>query len=556
MALVSKNFSDIITFTRASSATFTGSNGLIQTTPQSKNLLLWTEAFDNAAWTKGSGGAGSVPVVTANAGIAPDGSTTADRVQFNCVGSTVSDRSLLSNAATVLNTTAYAGSVYVKAFSASEVGKQLRVVVENVSTGQIITLTDAWQRVTLTGTSIATTATLLLETRGTLTANTTADVLVWGAQLEVGSTATDYTKNDGGLFPPRFDYDPVTLAAKGLLIEEQRTNLLTYSEYFDNAAWTKGGATISADSASSPDGNNNADRLVEDTSTGDHRTFQGASFTSGTAYTFSVYAKASGRNLLQLANTMAGGFTSTFDLTAGTITNTSSGTATITNAGNGWYRCSVSNTSGFTGVSNNQIRLVDTGTNTSYTGNGTSGAFIWGAQLEAGSFATSYIPTVASQVTRSADVASVNTLSPWFNASSGSFYAEADITGAPASNRLFEVHDGTDNNRLFTYTVNSSNSTRFHGVAAGASTEAIAASSSPTSGVPFKTAGAFTAGEYAVCYNGGTVATAAPAALPTGLSAMVLGARRSGAQVLNGHLRRLTFYPRRLSNAELQAITA
>ena len=342
---------------------------------------------------------------------------------------------------------------------------------------------------------------------------------------------------------PRFDYDPVTLAAKGLLIEEQRTNLLTYSEQFDNAAWTKGDATVTANATTAPDGTTTADKLVENTANAAHFVNQSAG-TVGVSETRTIYAKAAERTWLYLG--IGAGSTAYFDLVNGVTGNVVGATASISAVGNGWYRCSLNATRATN--SNNVTATASANGTITYTGDGTSGIFIWGAQLEAGSFATSYIPTVASQVTRSADVASVNTLSPWFNASSGSFYAEADITGAPAGNRLFEVHDGTDNNRLLLYTVNSASSTRF--------TDAVAASSLPTSGVPFKAAGAFTAGEYVVCYNGGTVGTAAPAALPTGLSAMVLGARRTGAQALNGHLRRVTFYPRRLSNAELQALTS
>jgi hypothetical protein len=169
-----------------------------------------------------------------------------------------------------------------------------------------------------------------------------------------------------------------------------RRNLLTRTEEFGDAVWTKGGVTVSANTDVAPDGTTTADRLIEDTSTGEHRTFQNAIFTSGLTYTFSVYVKPLGRSLVQLTSSSAAIWTATFDVTAGSVTNTVSGTASISAAGNGWFRLAISATSILTASSNLQVRLVDTGINTVYTGNGTSGILIWGAQLELGSTATNY----------------------------------------------------------------------------------------------------------------------------------------------------------------------
>jgi hypothetical protein len=173
------------------------------------NLLTYSEQFDNAVWSKSSGGTGVAPTVTANAGVAPDGTNTAERVQFNCVGSTISDRSWITQSATIANASSYTGTVYVKAFDVANVGRQLRFVVESVTSAQVITLTSDWQRVTLTGTSSVTTGSLLIETRGTVTNSATADALLWGADLRPTSQAT-------GLIGPTYqriaaatDYDVV-----------------------------------------------------------------------------------------------------------------------------------------------------------------------------------------------------------------------------------------------------------------------------------------------------------------------------------------------------------
>jgi hypothetical protein len=170
-------------------------------------------------------------------------------------------------------------------------------------------------------------------------------------------------------------------------------NLLTYSQEFDNAAWTKGGGAISANSTTAPDGTTTADLFTEDTSTGDHRTFQNVGVANTTAHSFSVYLKPNGRSLVTLTFVSVG--EATFNISAGTVTNTALGTAEIEAAANGWYRCTIKFTTATTGY-NAQIRLVSTGTTTSYTGNGTSGVFVWGAQLEPSASVGTYVPTTSA----------------------------------------------------------------------------------------------------------------------------------------------------------------
>ena len=160
--------------------------------PQRTNLLPSSNTPTDSSWSKTSLGAGTAPVVTANAATSPDGTTNASRVQFNCGGTTSSDRSILRQNITIANTTNYAGTFYVKAYSSGEIGKQLRFVIEGVTSQVIITLTDSWQRVATTGASSTTSTNYLIETRGGTTTNTTADVLIYGAQFEAGAFATTY----------------------------------------------------------------------------------------------------------------------------------------------------------------------------------------------------------------------------------------------------------------------------------------------------------------------------------------------------------------------------
>jgi hypothetical protein len=159
---------------------------------QSTNLALYSEDFTNATWVKTTSGSGNAPTVTANAGTSPDGTANADRVQFDCVGTTTSDRSILRQSISITNGTAYTFSFYVKAYSSGEVGKELNIRAENITGNPTITLTADWQRVTVSGTASASSTLLIIETRGAVTANTTADILIWGAQLEASSYPTSY----------------------------------------------------------------------------------------------------------------------------------------------------------------------------------------------------------------------------------------------------------------------------------------------------------------------------------------------------------------------------
>lgn len=219
------------------------------------------------------------------------------------------------------------------------------------------------------------------------------------------STAT-YYGSDGllktaAINEPRVDYDPATLALRGLLVEEQRTNLLLRSQEFDNASWGKVRCTVSANATTGPDGSLTADKIIEDTSNNSHTVLQsGPSMVLGSVYTYSCYFKAAERTRAQLSSANGAPFC-TFDLSAGTVV--SGAGAAIQSVGNGWYRCSVTYTSTATATETVYIWLVASGTTNSYLGNGTSGVYVWGAQLEAGNFATSYIPTTSAAVTRAVD---------------------------------------------------------------------------------------------------------------------------------------------------------
>jgi hypothetical protein len=198
-----------------------------------------------------------------------------------------------------------------------------------------------------------------------------------------GDTAT-VINSSGNIAPinadlPRFDFDPITLLCKGLLIEEARTNLFLYSAEFDNIYWGKIRSSITANATISPDGASTGDKLVENLDNGTHLIVRTETTTNTSANTWSIYAKASERPSINIVvregTTFLRSSNATFNLSAGTVVG---------------------------GVDTNSQALfqLNNGSVSSYQGDGTSGIFIWGAQLEAGAFATSYIPTTEPDTQR------------------------------------------------------------------------------------------------------------------------------------------------------------
>ena len=171
-------------------------------------------------------------------------------------------------------------------------------------------------------------------------------------------------------------------------------NLLTSPEDFSAAAWTKLGASVAANAIAAPDGTLTADLLVEDTSTGTHITLQTATVTISTAYTLTLFVKGGGRNWVQLLENGGSSSNAYFNLSAGTVgTVTGVGAvASIEALSGGWYRCRLTFTTGGAQVAaNTQARIATADTVNSYTGDGTSGIYVWGARLEAGSVAADYL---------------------------------------------------------------------------------------------------------------------------------------------------------------------
>jgi hypothetical protein len=570
MGLIQKAFSDIITFSRASNATRIGPTGRVEYAPH--NLLTYSEQFDNAAWITARAS------VVANAVAAPNGTVTADKlVEDTTASNNHRIRQDISTSAIPYTFTVFCKAAergYVALYNLTTLSGQVfdlitgtvGVVVGTAPTSASITSAgNGWYRCSITVTATAATNSwslyILPSNTSTLTytGDGTSGIYVWGAQLSVGSVPGDYTPTtSAAVYGPRFDFDPVTLAARGLLIEEQRTNLLTYSEQFNNAAWTADNVIKTADTTTSPDGTVNADSITESATTANHRIYQVLSkAASAITYTASVYAKTNGRNMrLHFdGGTVGNSVSAGFNLSAGTIsvaataTGTFSGaSATITPVGNGWYQCTVTGTTGTETTVRPNIFVLN-GTTDYYAGDGTSGIYVWGAQLEAGSFATSYIPTLASTVTRSADVATVNTLSPWFNATEGTLFAEFNASTGVSYCAPTSLYTDANNEITIVGGTAGAGAAGFV-VVAGGSVQA----NPGTRALSRKIAGAYKLNDFAVSTNGAAAATDTSGTVPS-ISTLGLGSSYSSSY-LNGHLRRVAYYPRRLANAELQALTA
>ena len=266
-----------------------------------------------------------------------------------------------------------------------------------------------------------------------------------------------YIENMGSNVP-RLDYpliDGVVQSCPALLLEPQRTNLQIRSEEFSNSAWGKSGSTVTANQVVSPDGSQTADKINDSGSgTGVVQVFDFvSSLSSGSSYTFSVFAKKGTIDYISLRNenfTTPNNSTSYFNISNGTLgTVDTDHTAKIIDYGNGWYRCSITFTISTDTSGNLVIRANEADNTPNVVRNGTKNVYLWGAMFEQGSYQTSYIKTTSGQVTRSADACNGSGTSAEFNDSEGVLFAEfKGFTDTDISNRYITISDGTISNSI------------------------------------------------------------------------------------------------------------
>jgi hypothetical protein len=573
-----------ITFTRASTASFYDGKTVAKA---EENLLERSQEFDNAYWLKLNS------TVTANAATAPDGTSTAEKI-FETTDNTAHNIAVDANKITITNGQTYACSVFAKAAEVTllqlTLGASASQAYANfdlsagavvgsggspVSTS-IVDVGGGWYRCILVATSVVTTTSggiLFGPTnsssstrRAAYVGNASNGVLVWGAQLEQRSAASAYTPTTTAPITnyipalqsaasgvARFEHNPVTGESLGLEIEEQRTNLRTYSDDFSNAAWSKDNVTIASNTIIAPDGTLIGDAIVENTANSSHSISGSTTVTAG-LHTVTLYAKAAGRTRFRIREGTTGGFAD-FNL--------ASPSSNMVSVGNGWFRCSVS----LTPASTNfilQVYVADASNNLTYTGNGFSGIYIWGAQLEAGAFATSYIPTVASQVTRLADVAQMtgSNFSSWFRTDEGTVYSEF-LLQPPSGNfpSPWTITDSTalgsaPPNRIQPYQNSTKTSLGFDVTTNGTNQANILTTVSDMGANFTKNAVVFKVNDFASSSNAGTVGTDTAGVLSSSYTQLTIGRDLQTTSSKTGSLvKKIAFYPRRLTNAELQGLT-
>ena len=357
---------------------------------------------------------------------------------------------------------------------------------------------------------------------------------------------------------PRFDYNPVTLACKGLLIEESRSNSILYSDDLSNAFWNRWQCSVTQNATTSPSNTLTAGKLYSNSGQVGNL-YKGITLTAA-SYTISIYAKPAGFSWLLLGAATAGNSGVWFNVSSGVVGTQNAGyTGKIENAGNGWYRCSVTFTA--TAANWNVIVFSTNQDNVLSVGNGADGTYLWGAQLEAGAFATSYIPTTTTALTRNADVATMTgtNFSSWFNASEGAFVAEiqqdTNRNYSGTYRHIYRVLPASGSASSISALVNTSN--QFQAQFADSSSSQASMSVGSNTGTISKFATAYKINSFAAAAQGGATSTDSSGSVPSSLTQIILGSiEGTGAPgCLDGYLRKFFYYPQRLTNAEVQAFS-
>jgi hypothetical protein len=521
-----------ITYT-GGNGTVVGADGLIQFAPH--NLLTYSQAFDDAGWTK------SNSAVTPGAIAAPDSTTTGTLWIPASDGLAATRRLLKSELVTV--GVIYTVSVYVKQqtrryvyltspdASSSDHNAWYDLQAGTVAAANsaviapsITSVGGGWYRITASSIATSTTNYFFLSSTDAasstvVTADGTSGVYIWGAQLNRGARALTYVPTTtAAAWSPRIDYD-ATGACRGLLIEEARTNLCGQPCDLTAAGWTASNVTAAATQAG-PDGVANSASSI--TAGADAGTILFAITSASAARATSAYVK-------RLTGTGAVEMTQDGGTTWAAVTVTSAWTrVTITSA-------TVTNPSvGFRMATN------------------TDAIAVFGVQCETGAFATSVLPSPAA-LARTADNASITgaNFSAWYRADEGTIFAE--WSAIAFTQRSASITDGTQNNAIaLTATTTGSSvdtyvSNSYQGAAGPNNTNVV--------DVVYRQAGAYKANDAQGALAGLVAVTDVAYSVPT-VDRLLLGQGRAGtSQMNNGYLRRVAYYARRLSAAQLRAIT-
>jgi hypothetical protein len=349
---------------------------------------------------------------------------------------------------------------------------------------------------------------------------------------------------------PRVDY--LNNSNGSLILEPQRTNVLVQSTNF-SGGWSLDDATKISNSTTSPDGTTNAITLIGNTNASRHHIRQGAA--GSVTASLSVFAKAKELRYLQIASANSPSQYVNFDVSDGTIGTVGSGftNAKIEDYGNGWYRCSVTSTNQYFAM---YISLVSSLTSSwleSWTmSNNTDGLYLYGAQLEANaSYATSYIPTSGSSVTRNADACSITNVADRIGQTEGTMFVEVELKSASEQILIITSASGNEVNRLQIYI----DANRKIGLYRGDNSVNILSSSTYSLNSVLKIAAVYKSNDYALYVNGVSVGTDTSGTIPPTPSLLYLGSYVDGSKSNTTIINHLQLYNTRLSNSELATLT-
>jgi hypothetical protein len=477
-AAIPTNGNGDMTFTRATTATRVNEAGLVELVPY--NLFTYSEQFDNAIWKKQS------TTVTSNvSNPSPNGTLTADKL--------IPDTSL--NQHRIYQDNNFTGqgvlSVYAKAdgYNFLSLGQGGSVVgssiIFNLSNGTISgtesgftptieNIGNGWYRCSIYRATLGTGAVggyFIVVRNANNSSNYNGDgvsgILTWGAQLVEGSSALTYQKTVDRLDIPRIDYTGG--GCPSILLEPQRTNLVLRSQEFDNASWAKLQVSVVANDTISPDGTMNADKVTADGSVYFHLCQQTLALGSNDC-TATVFAKAGTNDFMQISFGGNAVIYANFDVANGVVGNIGAGNASIIPYPNGWYRC-VYNIPAAEAASVYSINYggiitsltaVRAETNTL-----TTSLYLFGGDIQIGTYPTSYIPTTTATVTRNADAISKTGISDLIGQTEGVLFIETAALFNDLTQRSTSISDGTGNNRLIIYYNSPSNQIFVWGVANG-----------------------------------------------------------------------------------------
>lgn len=389
------------------------------------------------------------------------------------------------------------------------------------------------------------------------------------APLVRSSTAT-YVGSDGLIKTsssnsPRVDYDSVSGLVRGLLVEESRTNLALRSEEFSHSTWNKVNSTIVSNAATSPDGNNNAFKMIDDSNNG-HIIHQVFSVSSGVTFRASCFIKAAELNyaMLQLGGAALPVCPVVINLTTGETIDYGSGyEIKATEYKDGWWRLSFSALTTVTSNMNLTIYTMEDNqySNRNYSGSG-QGIYIWGTQLEqTENKESSYIPTTSSSVTRAQDFPRCTDLSNIsFNNSSGTMYIEAEespnLTDPPLHSKYFSfsVSGTSASQKEICIGGDGEFNTVNLQVRNLGGVDQCHISESISDGSTFKAAGAWEENNFELVVNGTSAGTDTSGTIPTVLDQLRIG--RGDTSYTNTRIKNLVYYPSRLTQDQMIALTS